>query len=371
MVAKRGSFRFCDAPVLSSVQQIQGNYQCPMFWNQANDAFLNVKNYNFDINAVEDLLDADVQLLEAGALTIASGLAGPGGALAGLSIDLSGFLASAGDRIEITGTTERQGYINEMVAPNSVYDATGKFTVPLNPSTYYDWIPGTNDDTAKNGTQLVQEGRKFWPQQGSMLALTGAPSKPVTCSVVTRGFRDIYAQNLCLLTIDWGTVVRQQVGTKPGINGVLYYPQVTLLFWAAGYMFASDVTLLQGAGTIVGGISLDNSEGVIASLNAATSSGPPIGSPSVFGDIAPSERYDSISAEVSGNIAVCTGITFVSLSGTMTATQGVFLGPTQLSFTISTDLKTLTAKLPARWDPNYLTFRTTKGDVYTTRTLIL
>ena len=369
MEAKRGAFQFCDAPYITSAQEIDGDYQAPFFYQQVFDGLENIKNYTFSINAVQDLLDADVAIVETSAVAIAGGIVGPGGLLAGLGIGLSEFLNNTGDRIVIEGTTERVGYCNEMVPPTAVYDATGKYTLTVSANTFYVWVAGLNDETLKNGTQAILEGRKFL-SQSTTLMLVGAPSKPVTASVVSRGFRDIYAQNLCLVMIDWGAVARQQVGSKQSIGGMLYYPQVTLLFWAGGYFMATNGLYLSGAGTIVGGIDLTNSEGVLANMNAVTSSGPPIGQPSVFGQIQPNERYDSINVAISGNVATCTGVTWASLAGATGPVQGVFLGPDQLQFTVSADMKTLTAQLPAGWQSDYLVFRTTKGDVYTTRTVI-
>lgn len=365
MIAKRGQFDFCDSPVINSAQLVQGNYQAPYFYNQLTDAYLNVKNYNFTLNVVQDALDADIQILNAMAESLAGAAVGAGGALFGLGIGLSEFLLSSASRITVSGTTARQGYVNEMVPPTAVYSASGTYSVPISQNRYYFWIPSTNEISAKNGNQPLLPGKKFL-SQGNTLTLTGIAGKPVTASVVTRGFRDIYAQNLCLVMIDWGAVVRQQVGSKQGIGGVLYYPQVTLYFFCGGYFMATDVTLLAGAGTIEGGIILTNSEGTIASLNALTSQGAPIGQPSVFGQITPNERYDSINVAISGNTATITGVTFNGFTGVTGPAQGVFLEDAQLQFNVSADMKTITAQLPPQ-PSGYLIFRPTTGDVFSTR----
>ena len=99
MIAKRGQFDFCDSPVINSAQLVQGNYQAPYFYNQLTDAYLNVKNYNFTLNVVQDALDADIQILNAMAESLAGAAVGAGGALFGLGIGLSEFLLSSASRI--------------------------------------------------------------------------------------------------------------------------------------------------------------------------------------------------------------------------------------------------------------------------------
>jgi hypothetical protein len=385
MTAIKGSFDFCNAPVINGAQQIDGDFQCPYFANQIMDAVANVKNYSFSLNVVPDLLDANIALDETTAGVLAGGYIGVGGALEGLSIDAGGFLGQAGTRIGVDGTTHRVGYCNETVPPTAAYNAQGVYALSVNTNTYYWWIPSTNEINAKNGAQTILPGRKFLTQTNTV-TLTGQPGKPVTASCVNRGFRDIYALNLCLVMIDWGAVVRQQIGSKQGIGGILYYPKVYLLLYASGYFLCTDVTLLQGAGNVDGGVTLDNSEGVITSINALTSAGPPVGSPSMFGNITPNERYDSISVSVAaqsgavltknyGAVATCTGMTFDSLApGTLPIlgtgpTQGIFLEALQVPYQISADQKTCTVYLPAN-PSGYLTFRTTLGDVFTTRTKI-
>jgi hypothetical protein len=371
MIAKRGSFEFCDSPVITSGQEAQGNYQCPMFAAQAQDAFENIKSYNFQLTVVQDALDAGVAILEASAVSLAASMIGPGGALAGLGIGLS-FAAFLSASLAVEGTTTRQGYCSEQVPTSAAYSDTGTYSLTVNSDTFYYYIPGSNEISASNGTQLLIPGRKFL-SQGITLAttikLTGKPGKPVTASVVNRGFRDIYAQNLCLVMIDWGCVVRKQVGSKQGIGGVLYYPEVTLVAYLGGYFIATDITLLSGAGSVQGGVILTNSEGVIANVNALTSAGPPVGAPSMFGQIQPNERYDSLTWVIKGNTITFTGITFIGMYGGTGPTQGVFLEGQQLSFTVSADQKTLTAVLPTN-PSGYVTFRTTAGDVYMTRTPI-
>lgn len=376
----RGAFYFCDSPVLLSGQESQGNYQVPFTAAQAQDAAVNVKSWDFQLNAVQDLLDADIFLTEAGAVAAAGGIVA---SLALYNIGLSEFLAVTGDRTVISGTTHRVGYCNEAIpTTGAVYDATGRYYAAVNRGVYYYWIPQNYDIGAMNGSQSLLPGRKFL-SQGNALTLTGEPNKPVTASVVNRGVRDIYAANLCLVTIDWGAVTRQQRGAKIGIGGLLYYPRVELFCWCGGYFLATDVTLLSGAGTIVGGISVDKSLGVITSINALTSAGPPVGEPSVFGQITPNERFDAMTWTIQeengvlldmnySSIATFRGITFDSLAtGTaptmgLNEAQGVFLGAEAVPYAVSADQSTLTAYLPPGGS-GYMTFRTTTGVTFSTR----
>jgi hypothetical protein len=371
--------------VETSAQKIDGDFQCGFFFNQAEDAFLNVKNYNFSLNVVQDVLDADVAIVAASAVAIAGGIVGPGGLLAGLGIGLADFLANAGDRIVVNGTTHRICYCNEAVPAGATYDATGKYTLSVSANTFY-WINfGINDSSFDNGTQKVLMPRRILAQ-GNQIVLHGTPSKPVGFSVVTRGFRDIYAANLCLVMIDWGAVVRQQVGTKQSIGDTLYYPKVTLLFWCGGYFLATNGLYLSGAGTVDGFYDLTNSFGDITCNIVTAAAQPPVGMPSIYGNIAPNERYDNIRwsvAQQSGVIletsykyeVTFTGITFDEMapnaSPTMgaDAVQGVFLGAQAMPYEVSADLKTLTMYVP--FEPNdYVTFRGLKGDAFSTRTII-
>ena len=252
-----------------------------------------------------------------------------------------------------------------MVPTNAVYSAAGTYSLAVNSNRFYWWIPSTNEISAKNGTMALLPGTKFL-SQANTITLTGAPSQPVTASVVSRGARDIFAQNLCLVMIDWGAVVRRPIGSKQGIGGILYYPLVSLLFYASYYFLATDVTLLSGAGNITGGINITNGEGVITSINALTSAGPPIGQPSCFGQIQPNERYDNIKVAIANNVATITGVTFNNLAGATGPVNGVFLEEQQLAFTVSADMQTLTAQLPQNAS-GYLIFRPTTADVYSTR----
>lgn len=167
------------------------------------------------------------------------------------------------------------------------------------------------------------------------------------------GTKFVFNQNLCYFEINFGDVVRRQAGNTT--QGVLYYPRITILFFASGYVFSNDVRLLYGAGTIIGGIDVQGSSGVITDLYVVSGTGPPIGTPSVFGPgIQIGERIDDINLTRIGNQIQATGITFGDL-------QSVSIAEVGTTFTVSSDLQTVMIDIPQDLViPHIVTFRTSR-----------
>ncbi len=101
------------------------------------------------------------------------------------------------------------------------------------------------------------------------------------------GGKLVYNQNLCYIEVDWGQARRQARGSR-----YLYFPRVVVIYYASGYIFANDVTLLQGAGDAFGAILFPGLSTGLTTMYAVGGDGPPIGSP-VFGDfVNVLETYD-------------------------------------------------------------------------------
>jgi hypothetical protein len=206
-MSKLGSFPFCAVPFRTGAQGLQGTYPIGFTAEQIRWAYSNVSTYHFNITAVPDLLDANLEILQAMSILNI-------GLLAGLGIAVAPILGSAAQRTGVIGDMTRRM------------------------------------DTSKcTGTKFV------------------------------------FNQNLCYFEIDFGDVVRVQSGSGRAAGSFLYFPKVVLIFFASGYVFANDLRFLLGAGTIIGGVDWKDSSGVITDINAVSGDGPPIGNPSVFGEV--------------------------------------------------------------------------------------
>lgn len=206
-MSRLGTNPFCSAPYMNSVQQIQGLYPIPYTAAQILHFYREVETLHFNITAVQDPLDA---LLDIGSAMSALNTFG----LAALGIAVAPILGSASQRILVTGDMVRR------------------------------------DD-------------------------------PEKCT----GMRFIYNQNLCYIEIDFSQAVRQMRGSGNSQGNYFYFPRIVMIFYASGYVFANDVTLLDGAGTILGGVDFVGTSGVLTDLFAVGGDGPPVGNPSVFGEI--------------------------------------------------------------------------------------
>lgn len=206
-MSRFGSNPFCSAPYMTAPQSLRGIWPVRYTADQILHAYREVESYHFSITAVQDPLDA---LLDIGdAMAVISGFG-----LAGLGIALSPILASAAQRILVTGDMTRR-------------------------------------------------------------------TDPEKCT----GVRFVYNSNLCYIEIDFGEAVREVLGSGNSQGNYFYRPRIVLIFYASGYVFANDLTLLSGAGVILGGIDMPGTSGVITDIFAVGGDGPPIGEPSVFGEI--------------------------------------------------------------------------------------
>jgi hypothetical protein len=321
---------------MTPAQQIRGLYQVGFTAQQLTDFYENCNDVTFNLTCVQDLLDADIQITSAGAL------AALGGNLGSALLALYGgswaqYFESA---ISITGDMIRQA------------------------------CPQTNYATAsvKN------------PQ--------GLPY-PI-CRDLCQQF--LYAKNLTLILIDLGATVKKLYGTKSGLSDFLYFPLFSVISYIGGYFVATDVLLLQGAGVVTGGIIPDGNVAStgIENISALTSQGPPVGQPSFFGDFNIGARYDALdvstlptSAPLDSYPAGTKGLrlagvpfTNIPVNDPRKPNEGVFFGSVQ-----SPDgalLQDANGKLnghilcipPPGFTKDYLTFRASNGNLFTTRTPI-
>ncbi len=174
------------------------------------------------------------------------------------------------------------------------------------------------------------------------------------------GVKFVFNHDLCYMEINFGDMVRRQVSSGNPASQ-LYYPRFTVLFFCSGYVFSNDVFLLDGAGTMFGGIDVGGSQGVIQDLNVVSGDGPPVGQPNVFGPgIQPGERFDSIEFVKQGNKLHVTGIVFEDL-------LKVRIGYIDTTFTVANDFLSVDVDIPTGVKPDPIVFQTTRY-TYTTRT---
>ena len=315
MTNKRGSFPFANAPYMTGAQQLRGLYPVPFFYNQLMDAFENIDSYGVSITCVPDVQDADIALVEAGAIAAIGGISG---ALLGIGLAADWLIGNAG--ISIEGATTRQA------------------------------CPQTNYATqsAKNPAGL--------PYQ--------------LCRDLC--YQQIFAKSLCLVIVDFGATVRTQAGQKTALGDFLYWPQITCLTYLGGYFISNDLTLLQGAGQCFGGITFDGSEGTIGfptALNCLTSAGPPVGQPSLIGEISTGSRYDALTISMATTGVKLSGVPFTGIPALPVApNEGLFFGDVQTPFKAQTDGSIIASPPPNFRD--YLTFRGSApaSNLWTSRT---
>jgi hypothetical protein len=315
MIARRHSNPFDSCPYLTQADVLRGLYPVAFFENQIVDAFENVDSYSFNINCVPDILDVDIQITQLGALAALGGYVGA----AMLSYYGASFALFLQSGVAITGQTVRQA------------------CPPLD-------FAGA---TAAN------------PQ--------GLPY-PLCRDLC---FQHVFSKNLTLLVIDFGATKRKLGGTKQSRGGMLFYPRISFVSYLGGYFLSNDIMMLAGAGTCIGGIDIPNSQGVLGAnpeLNCLTASGPPVGTPSVFGSLVIASRYDALkwSLGPNGDILRFSGVPFDTIP-TQTGTppnQGIFFGRQQADQIISQSDGSITVVLPAGFKKDYVTFRSAKGNAW-------
>ena len=170
--------------------------------------------------------------------------------------------------------------------------------------------------------------------------------------------RVIYNRSLAYVEINFSDVRRKAIG-----GSYLFYPRCVILFWASGYIFASSITLLDGnispvTGTVLVGssIQLPNMEWFVSTVE------PLAGSPSMFGDVIFTERYDAIKmssfSASPGQAITFTGVTFFPV------TEVIFPDNKPAQFTIANDRLSLVATVPPGCVPGYILIRNNDVEYY-------
>ncbi len=171
--------------------------------------------------------------------------------------------------------------------------------------------------------------------------------------------RIVFNANLCYIEINFGDVKRRQFG-----NSAVYFPRCTMIFYASGYVWANDLTFLFGAGEAIGAVDWGGSSGAFTTVYCVGGSGPPVGSPSLFGAIQIDETMDAMTfgprvGPVGTQVALA-GITFGNV-------QEVWMGNNSCTFALAGDQKTVTITVPAGAKTDYFLVRNLLGGEFVTR----
>lgn len=171
--------------------------------------------------------------------------------------------------------------------------------------------------------------------------------------------RIVHNQSLCYIEINFGEVRRRQFG-----NSALYYPRITLIFYASGYVFANDLTFLFEAGEAIGAVDVEGSGGGISTIYAVGGNGPPVGMPSVFGQIEIDESMDAMTfTPRTGPVGTVTTLANVTF-GNVTE---VWMANLPCSFVLGGNQQSVAITIPVGARTDYLLVRNSLGGEFVTR----